>query len=157
MPKWNDYQAVRLQVLEAYRHVEPLEELEPVAGTALQKTRAIHQNMRRKQQREHTEQWRDYFQIGQLWNEEVEHIWNPTDREVCQRALASTLPRYSTRMVQRIYQLFKHKPEAINHFYASPHQVDKLTKRDIDELEEEMRQMQGDFFILGQHLDLEEI
>ena len=45
MPKWNNYQEVRLQILEAYRHFEPVEELETIEGTVLQKTREILRNI----------------------------------------------------------------------------------------------------------------
>ena len=155
MPKWNNYQEVRLQILEAYRHFEPVEELETIEGTVLQKTRAILRNIERRKKTACREEWKEYYKIGQLWNEEVEHVWNPGDREVCNRALSSTLSAAHAKIVRRTYQLFRHRPEALDHFYCSLRAVEKLMNREVDELEEEVRQMQRDFFQLGQHIDLE--
>src|ERR1700760_4732447 len=155
MPRWNNYQEVRLQILEAYRHFEPVEELETIEGTVLQKTRAILRNIERRKKTACREEWREYYHIEQIWNEEVEHVWNAGDREICNCALSSTLSATHARVVRRVYQLFRHRLEALDHFYASQRTVERLGNKEVEELEEEVRQMQRDFFQLGQHIDLE--
>ena len=116
MPRWNNFHEVRVSLIEAYRHIEPLEELEPVEGSTLQKTRSILRNIQRRQHLARINEWKEYYKIGQLWEEEVEHVWNRRDREICHRALKGALPTYSAKIAERIYQLFKHKPAALEHF-----------------------------------------
>jgi len=99
-------------------------------------------------------EWKEYYKIGQLWEEEVEHVWNRRDREICHRALKGALPTYSAKIAERIYQLFKHKPAALEHFRCTTHQLDRLTQPEVKELEEEVKQLQRDFSELEHYLEV---
>ena len=123
-------------------------------GSTLQKTQSILRNIQKGQHLARINEWKEYYRITQLWEEEVEHIWNRKDREVCQRALKGVLPSYATRIAERIYQLFKHKPSALNHFRCSMHQLNQLTQNDMKELEEEVKQLQRDFSKLELYLEV---
>src|ERR1700744_3710872 len=154
MPQWNNFHEVRVSLIEAYRHIEPLEDLEEIEGSTLQKTQSIVYNIQRRQHLARINEWKEYYRIAQLWDEEVEHIWNRKDREICQRALKGALPAYAAKMADRIYQLFKHKPSALNHFQCSMHQLNQLTQNEMKELEEEVKQLQRDFSKLELYLEV---
>ena len=100
------------------------------------------------------DEWKEYYWITQLWEEEVKHIWNRKDREICQWALRGALPAYATKMANQIYQLFKHKPSALNHFRCSTNQLNQPTQSEMNELEEEVKQLQRDFSELELYLEV---
>ena len=57
-------------------------------------------------------------------------------------------------MAERIHRLFKHKPEALDHFQNGPQGIDRLTQSKVQELKEEVKQIQRDFSELERYLDV---
>ena len=103
MPRYNNDLYVRGQVLDAYRALDDsLFELKAFEGSVLRKTQAIiyNQEVRRKQQIQ--QELQDFYRIGQLWNEEVEHIWDARERKTVLRGLAQILPRREAVAAERI-------------------------------------------------------
>jgi hypothetical protein len=156
MPRFNNDLYVRGQVLDAYRALDdPLFEPKAFEGSVLRKTQTIiyNQEIRRKQQIQ--QELQDYYRIGQLWNEEVEHIWDPRERKTVLRGLAQILPRREAFAAERIYQLFQYKPEALPRLTGiTKTNISDLTPRAFEELQQEVHMFQRDFDVVEHFLDV---
>ena len=156
MPRHNNDLYVRGQVLDAYRALDdPIHEPKAFEGSVLRKTQAIiyNQEMRRKQQIQ--QELQDYYRIGQLWNEEVEHIWDPRERKTVLRGLAQILPRREAVATEGIYQLFQYKPEALPRLTGmTKTNIATMGPRAFEELQQEVQMFQRDFDVVEHFLDV---
>src|SRR5271170_4917041 len=156
MPRHNNDLYVRGQVLDAYRALDDPEfELKPLEGSVLRKTHAIiyNQEVRRKHQIQ--QKLQDYYRIGQLWNEEVEHIWDMRERKTVLRGLTQILPRREAVTAERIYQLFQYKPEALPRLIGvTKTHISDMTTRSFEELQQEVQMFQRDFDVVERFLDV---
>lgn len=157
MPKFNNDLFVRNQVLEAYRTLDDpeQEQVKPIEGSVLRKTRAILFNRNLRIKEEARQEFQDLYKIGQLWHEEVEHIWDRRERNTVLRGLAQFIPRREATAAERIFQLFQYKPEALRRLIG----VTKTNIQDMkigafEELQQEVQIYQRDFNVVERFLDI---
>ena len=114
MPKHSTDLFVRGQVLAAYSAYEdrPLDLTEP-DGTIVRRTRIIAENLRRIEEQATREQLKLYYELGRHWRDEVELI-PEEEQDVAVRALWKLVPKMDAHIADRVFQLFKDRPEALN-------------------------------------------
>src|SRR4051794_6838220 len=115
MPKHSTDLFVRGQVLAAYAAYEDrsLDLTEP-EGTIVRRTRIIADNLRRIEEQAVREQLKLYYELGRHWREEIEMTVPIEEQDVAVRALWKLVPSMDARIADRVFQLFRHQPEALS-------------------------------------------
>jgi hypothetical protein len=115
MPKHSTDLFVRGQVLAAYAAFEDRSlELTVPDGTIIRRTRIILDNIRRIEEQAVREQLKLYYELGRHWREEVETMVPEEEQDIAVRALWKLTTSTDARIADRVYQLFRYRPEALS-------------------------------------------
>lgn len=148
MPKHTTDLFVRGQVLAAHAAFEdrPLD-LTIADGTVVKKTRILLDNIRRIEEQAQRERFQLYFRMGEAWYDEVELTVPVDEQGAAIRALQKLVPKTDAIVAERIYQLFKDSPEALDrlqgvsktHFYDMSLQAYLALKGELFQQKEAIR------------------
>src|SRR3954452_11253111 len=114
MPKHSTDLFVRGQVLAAYAAYEDRSlDLTIADGTIVRRTRILMENLCRIEEQAMREQLKLYYEMGRHWYEEIEVTVPIEEQDIAVRALWKLVPSIDARIADRVYQLFRHRPEAL--------------------------------------------
>jgi hypothetical protein len=156
MPRYNNDLHVRAQVLESHRALDDLTYLpETVEGSIIRRTKTMLNNIDLGRKNLQQQELRWYYQVGQLWAEEVELIGGERIQRQLRAGLQSMIPRHDARAAERIFEMFRHRPEGLRRLKGVGYsQISNMTTDAFRELVGEIQQIRNEVNLLEQYLDI---